>query len=598
MLMTVLCRRRPTRSAGFSLAFALALQIGVNDAPSYAETYPSLPPNLVDYSAVAYARDRQTAKSQVAEKDWAKAAAVLARLTGSFPYDGDLWHDLGSARLALGDFGGAAVAFVAAHRIGLGADADENAADAARAYAQAGNAAESARWLAVAIDDEKYRKPQVLLNEPVFDKLRVDRDIRAAISRFKAIASDASRARRLDGDLAIYLGAIDRYRTDLTSAQRDLIHRAALILRKRWIELGDDEVVVEFQRLAASEPGGHNTSPSLDSGIGLDGKSLLQLPIDLYAFPDGLYVVAVAPGLDRSLVGSRVTRFGAIAVEAMLQRVRPLVDRDAGSDARAIAIAPRYLTLLPVLHDLGATSQSTTAKLTFEGPKGVSREVSLRGGNYRSKGKLVPQSLDDQQVPLALRHITTAFWFTDLPQGVVYLQFNRVESDGEETISSFAAKLQCHLEEARAQILIVDARFNGGGDTFSYIDLLRTLVAFDFAPGYRLFYVEGRDTFSAAINFSADIRRLTHATIVGEPASAPRAAGDPVFLTLPNTHLQVKVSSNTWSLFYPDDTRAWIPPDMPVVLTAADYFANRDPVLEAILQSLTMKLSTSGRGLE
>ena len=32
------------------------------------------------------------------------------------------------------------------------------------------------------------------------------------------------------------------------------------------------------------------------------------------------------------------------------------------------------------------------------------------------------------------------------------------------------------------------------------------------------------------------------------------------------------------------DTRVWIAPRIPVRLTARDYFANRDPVLDAVLE--------------
>ena len=39
-----------------------------------------------------------------------------------------------------------------------------------------------------------------------------------------------------------------------------------------------------------------------------------------------------------------------------------------------------------------------------------------------------------------------------------------------------------------------------------------------------------------------------------------------------------------WHMVDGADTRAWIAPRIPVRLTSRDWFANRDPVLDAVLQ--------------
>ena len=46
---------------------------------------------------------------------------------------------------------------------------------------------------------------------------------------------------------------------------------------------------------------------------------------------------------------------------------------------------------------------------------------------------------------------------------------------------------------------------------------------------------------------------------------------------------QVGVSTRYWQFAAPDDPRLTITPDIALPARAADYFADRDPVLEAIL---------------
>lgn len=83
---------------------------------------------------------------------------------------------------------------------------------------------------------------------------------------------------------------------------------------------------------------------------------------------------------------------------------------------------------------------------------------------------------------------------------------------------------------------------------------------------------------------SVDLDRLTNAVFVGEPGSGqPRFNSDAMFFTLPYSGVFVILSNVVWNLSGPYDTRRWISPDVPVVLTAKDYFANRDTVIETLL---------------
>ena len=47
--------------------------------------------------------------------------------------------------------------------------------------------------------------------------------------------------------------------------------------------------------------------------------------------------------------------------------------------------------------------------------------------------------------------------------------------------------------------------------------------------------------------------------------------------------MMVGVSTRYWQFTEADDPRLTIEPDVPVVVTAADFFAGRDPALEAAM---------------
>ncbi|MDP8909094.1 MAG: hypothetical protein M3N47_08240, partial [Chloroflexota bacterium] len=63
----------------------------------------------------------------------------------------------------------------------------------------------------------------------------------------------------------------------------------------------------------------------------------------------------------------------------------------------------------------------------------------------------------------------------------------------------------------------------------------------------------------------------------------PNHYGENGAIDLPHSGLHVSVSTLWWQYSHPLDDRPWIAPDIPARLSAADYVANRDPVLSAAL---------------
>jgi hypothetical protein len=99
-----------------------------------------------------------------------------------------------------------------------------------------------------------------------------------------------------------------------------------------------------------------------------------------------------------------------------------------------------------------------------------------------------------------------------------------------------------------------------------------------------LFVIIGRATFSAAVNSVGDLERLSNAIFVGEPtAGAPSSWGDPKKIILPNSGLIARISTIYWRDWTSDESRPWIAPDISATVSSDDYFANRDPAMNAVL---------------
>jgi hypothetical protein len=117
--------------------------------------------------------------------------------------------------------------------------------------------------------------------------------------------------------------------------------------------------------------------------------------------------------------------------------------------------------------------------------------------------------------------------------------------------------------------------------------MLRTLVAHSTKDGNRLYVIIGRGLYSATANLISDLERLARPVFVGEPSSGiGNQDGDESMTVLPYSGIRAFLTSVKWQYSHPWDLRTSMVPDIPVQLTAKDYFAGRDPVMETILADI------------
>lgn len=356
-------------------------------------------------------------------------------------------------------------------------------------------------------------------------------------------------------------------------------------LRERIPGLTDQQIIVELARIAALVDG-HTHLPLFQSAV-----DFRLYPLRLYQFSDGIFVVEADEEL-ASLVGARLVAIGSTPIEEAYTEVADIVQHD--NDMTVQLLTPVYLTIPEVLHALGIVADPLEPGFTFETPDGERLIVDSTPVEASSRDWTALfthlAGLPQQPEPLYLsRRFEENFWYTFLEDSkTLYIQYNMVQSRTASglTIGRMAQEIEAFVAENSVEKVVVDLRHNPGGDTNTsrpLVDLLADNQAIN-QPG-RLFIIIGRHTFSAAALFAVDMERNTEAIFVGEPTGArPNLYGDTTPINLPNSNIRVEVSTLYWERSTPDDSREWIEPDIPTPLSAEDFFAGRDPALEAILQ--------------
>ena len=348
---------------------------------------------------------------------------------------------------------------------------------------------------------------------------------------------------------------------------RDAFRGVAARLADDAPRLSRAEVVVGLMRLTAM-PGprdGHTGIFPFDQ----HPRPLHAYPLRLYDFADGLYAVATLDGVD--VVGRRLVAVAGTPVDEVVRLVRPLVPHDNQSSLRLRL--PEYVTTAEVLRGLGIADGD---RVVFEFQGGIAATLEPRPADE------VAASLGSARAPLPVpgdpvwhRELGDDQWLTTLEGGrVVYLGYRATTGATDE----LAGELLRLASGPRVRRVVVDVRLNHGGNNQTYGPLLDALARPDISR--KLVLITGRQTFSAAGNFVADVARHTQARIIGELAGgAPSQWGDSVVLDLPHAGLVAHVAT----VYHDYGSAAAVRPDVEIEPTAADVLSGADPVLDRAL---------------
>lgn len=580
------------RTIGTILAASgMALALGCGPM---AVQKPAPPPNS---SAPADVLPKvRAATTAFASGEYRASASLYDQVVRANPVNPTYWRALAASRYLAGDYRASIPPYLRALRLGQ----DQPGTLAffiARAYAESGDDASGMAWL----------KKALAWGYPDLDRARTD----AAILLLKTQPGfddllgivDASHMTRIVGwryDLAFLarLAKATAYHPFKTSTGDQFVSNATLTeaefddqvrrLDARIPTLSDPQVELAMMRLMADLGDGHT-----ELGGGPRPEYAQTLPLKFEQFQDGLFVTAAVPAY-RSLLGAQVLAMDGRTIAAVTQRVAPYISRD--NDYWLAAVLPYRLRAVPFLNAAGLADRPDRVTLRVRQMNGrIVSDTVLTTADFPDIWNTLPSpkswiNLFDvlpAKIPLYLTRTGENYWYTyDGARGLLYLQYNRIEDSPSQTLASFADELSAFLSSHDVRTLVIDMRWNNGGDTTLNTPMLGILERSAAVRDGSVFVITGPRTFSAGLNAADYFQRDLKAVVVGEPTGGkPNAPGDETFFTLPYSKISVNFSTVYWESGWPEDARTSLAPDVYTPRTFAAYLKGDDPAMDAILAS-------------
>lgn len=580
--------RRPVRKA-LSSALSVAVFAITSAAPVCAQAADSLthPERILEVIQEAVAKDA-AGQSTEAVRLWTRAVAMNPFL--SLPR-----YRLAQASLRVGDTTAAIAALARYVDLGggdpalstaFGPDSPGGAAyQLARLFALRGDSTRALQYLRRALGSG-YRARLSISIDSAFTKLRANQDF---LRLAPAVNPTVTRAESWRRDIAFLHDELLRLQPSSSRGLRtEELADAARRITDSLAFLDDAAIALRLQQLLRAMGAGH-------TGLLTEGVPAWQgaIPVQFEVLRDSVFVSAAASSY-AAAIGGRLIAIDGKPLAVVLPALDSMASRDNAFGL--IRNRGRHLRYPKLLHALGIAKDTARVTLTLVTESGQSRTMAVTAAPVSNSYNRVtgdlgwPSALNKES--LYLRDRTTPWWYSyDPTNRLVYFGFNSVVESQAESFQSFTQRLFAFIDTAAVDRLIIDLRWNNGGNSRLLPPLITGLIRSKINAPNRLFVITSPTTYSAAMNAATFIDRNTFATFVGEPTpSQPNFVGESNIIVLPYTGTPVSISDVFWQSSWPTDRRISLVPTIYAPLTFRDLITGHDPALAAILALLAPRV--------
>jgi hypothetical protein len=334
-----------------------------------------------------------------------------------------------------------------------------------------------------------------------------------------------------------------------------------------------------------------------------------RIPLRLYLFDDGLYVIKAQPGYEK-LLGLKVARIGGKSVDELVSKVDQYMPGNKSwieYKSSFFLGSPDFLEASGVIPSSDSVSYQFTSGADTITQYFSPQQMSDKTNEYTSWRDLYPLShalsdaswkhvLQGKPLPLYLANPdTTATRHYIDSISTLYLQINACANI--DRLEDYATRI---MDSITVQNIVIDLRFNDGGDYTQLIGFTSSLPE-KFTGHGHVYLITGKATFSAGICTLARLKYFSGAKAV----IAGQAAGDGLQFwaegkqfRLPNSGIRIRAVNGHhdwennnhipfktfWLNLFLGVAAENITPNVPVPQTFKDYTSNRDAVLETILR--------------
>lgn len=374
----------------------------------------------------------------------------------------------------------------------------------------------------------------------------------------------------IKGDIAYFSDYLSAHHKNLfAKVRKEKFDSAVATLKSIADTMAPEKFVIELFKINALVADEHTK---------IEPQFTERFPLRFEYFDDGITIIS-ADRQYKDLLSCKILFINQHPINEVITKVSGILKNDNLSFTKFWV--PIYLSKPIMLKGLGFIADMKQMTLTLLTPAGdtVTREIDA----FDDKRKTDLVKAAAQNIIWPYRSDKFYWYQYDTLSKTLYFNYNKCQNEDSFSFKKFNTQLFEEIKQRNPAKLIVDLRYNGGGNS----SILNPFIS-DIKDSYlnakgKLFILIGRKTFSSALMNAIELVKETNAITVGEPTGGNiNHYGEIKFFQLPFSKIDISYSTKYWENWLGHDGP--LIPDIMVTHSLKNFIANKDEAIEYILK--------------
>lgn len=297
------------------------------------------------------------------------------------------------------------------------------------------------------------------------------------------------------------------------------------------------------------------------------------LPIQFELFKEGLFVVGI-DSANASVLNSKLESINGHPVNEVLARFKEIIQYENPSyfDDRLL----QHLNNPVLLNGLALIDSDSTATFTLSNGNGQTQKISLKPVAGKDVTKL---NLARSGKNLLSHKKRSNYWLDyNADRKILYFNYSECREHQQYSFAKFSEELFPIIDEQKPEKIILDLRYNGGGNSAILNPFIEKISASYLNKKGKFYVLIGKKTFSSAVMNAVELKKNSRAIFIGEATSGNiNHYGEVRGFSLPKSKIVIAYSTKYWERW--KGKKGPLKPDSEVKYSIKNYTAGKDEAL-------------------
>jgi hypothetical protein len=317
----------------------------------------------------------------------------------------------------------------------------------------------------------------------------------------------------------------------------------------------------------------------------LQDEHTMLFPNEKFIFPLRLKwvnegaVIAITDSLNGDLLGATLVSINGVLTDSIFRQISSLFKQD--NPWYVIEMTEYFFcntTILKGLHFINNLSECNVVVKNRAG-EFIERQIRFYALEPNMKINWVYGSFLKKMIPY---HKNSNYWFEYLEdKNTLYMNFQKCTEDKDQPFKKFNKELFDCIAKNSPQKLILDLRFNPGGNSRVLYPFIKKIQTSYLNKRGNFFVLIGKKVISSSLMNAIELHTNTEAIFVGQPTSGNLIHYGEI-QSVQLEHLNARLIYSTKKFDLMNGTSSYFKPDVDVSYSLDDLLNGIDPALETV----------------